>query len=717
MYDFLGVTENFAAIAKMPWTMRLRWLGANDAPLSLDGVSFKGRIALSNGGEAAMTCEKSEGYAEGNVLIVASDPLPEGRHYYELYCVSDSGAENRVLSGHIGVIPGIEELRNQLAGMYEARTLNVRLSGDVSARLQLEWLASSAAMVAAEQAWQHLQEMRATWNDMEDTRKRALEALDSLDKLDKEIEATKQKVDKTLEETVPWIGDNGNWWRGQGEGAYDMGKRAVGRDGVDGLNGTDGSDGRDGSDGVDGKDGEPGKSPVMKYVNDTIDGVAYEGIYWFNWDDDAGEYVFSRVKAEAKDGMPGVDADAFRTVYIESADELPEAGDKSTIYYVPQRNAQGEVELYHMWKWLEHADDGHYEWHNMFDTPTVDYFAQKGLENVPILAGNYEVAYPASYLPRISWVRAAVSAIVSNAIAEIKKIATAGEAGLLKLGSQNKYEDGAWLATNADGQGVIPPATTTRYGAVKVSTSTPMTNENAGLVGLNENGQLMTFRAGYQRFGGVALGTQYEVVCNNAPHCIPIPVANGDTTYNQYAGNMAGAITLNLAQEGCLKYNAAGPNGSNNTNAIWLDYDENSLSITDGKLSAGVWCSNAVIAGAPKPVTSDAVIKYVDERLKDYIKSSDGLTDYYTKKEVDSLFTSKLASYVTTSSLTSQLGSYVTTTSLTSKLSTYVTSASLTSTLGNYVQGANGLKKIHPLTLAQYNALATKETGTWYPCT
>lgn len=773
MLNFLGVESNFSVLANTKWESTFRFVdSATGETANLDALQFLGAAYVGEGDDVEVVefdLMRADNDAQRHVVYVSVPPMPEGRWPFSIYATNETGERMRLIAGYV---TAVGKLPDELGDRYELRTLMVRLPGDVNRHIQLEWAANSVAQQAAETAREEvkkgvadvktmadkwLSDANSLYNDVkaalekvQEIEKRAEDIYGNLDELKGLLEEAKLFVESKMDAFLPRIGEDGYWYRGT-ECLY---VRAEGRDGRDGLNGADGHDGADGRDGVDGEDGEPGKSPLIQYVDMDVDGEHYEGLYWFNWNNDSKAYEFSKTKAEAKDGMPGLDADYFRCVYVESTDDLPEVGDKNVMYFVPQYNDAGEVELYHTWRYLEHAD-GSYQWHNLFDTPTVDFFAQRNLENVEVLAGDYDVNYPEHYVTKISWVRRAVSVLVNSAVTAINKLASVSVAGLIKLGTSNKFSDGGWLATNEDGQGVIAPAQTTRYGVVKPSTSIVMTAENAGLIGMSADGKLMTYRAGYQRFGGVALSTQYEVTCNAANYCVTIPVADGKTDYNQYAGNMAGAIIFNLASGSCLRYNAAGPNGTNKTNSMWLAHDDTLKIDAQGRLSlnqntintliknyitgssSGVtyatqeWVDttwyNKLVSGTYNATNGQYKLgKWIDDKLKSYATTS-SLSNYVTTSALNTklnsyVTTSSLSNYVTTSALNTKLGSYATTsvlaqyvktTDLNTKLSAYATQAWVNAK--KYVVGS-GVTTLWVGTLTAYNNLASKSSTTAYLC-
>ena len=152
MLDFLGVTENWSAIENIPWTQR--WIFSDDAtrePVSLDGVTFTGKIYIEQQEPVDLDIQKSAVAEEANILTVSCQGLPEGRHAYEIYSVSESGNQNRLISGYIGVIKSIGKLVDK-SKTYVSRTLSVCLPDDVARQIRLEWNSCTIASISAEHA-------------------------------------------------------------------------------------------------------------------------------------------------------------------------------------------------------------------------------------------------------------------------------------------------------------------------------------------------------------------------------------------------------------------------------------------------------------------------------------------------------------------------------------------------------------------------------------
>lgn len=347
MLDFLGVTENWSAIENIPWTQR--WTFSDDStsdPVSLDGVTFTGKIYISQQRTPIdLDIQKSTSAEEANILIVSCIGLPEGRHPYEIFSISESGNQNRLISGYIGVIKSIDKLVDQLK-TYASRTLSIRLPGHVTRQIRLEWLSCTLAASSAQQAWEYYEQTKKKAEEMQETAQKAEQAVEKLEHLDDKLatldqgikdaqdaaaEAEKWAKDasrKGDDGLTPYIGPNGNWWTGEGYEAHDTGIRAVP---IDGTNGKDG------------QNGEPGKTPIIQYYSGQIGGIPCNGNYWYVWgiNPDTGkeEYTFTGILAEGKNGTPGhdgLDADSIKRLYLDTIDDLPRPGNHGTICYIPK---------------------------------------------------------------------------------------------------------------------------------------------------------------------------------------------------------------------------------------------------------------------------------------------------------------------------------------------------------------------------------------------
>lgn len=150
MFDFLGVTEHFPAVENVGWNMRWSFMDSDNLPINIDGITFAGKVQVRDK-VISMDVQKSPLPDDVNMLVISCEGLPQGRWPYEIWSKSDSGDENRLVSGCIGVTASIDKAKF-LVGEYASRTCLVRLPGDKTKFLKLEWLASTVAAASAQEA-------------------------------------------------------------------------------------------------------------------------------------------------------------------------------------------------------------------------------------------------------------------------------------------------------------------------------------------------------------------------------------------------------------------------------------------------------------------------------------------------------------------------------------------------------------------------------------
>lgn len=515
MLNFLGVTENFAVIENVPYSMT--WLFSDawtGEKISLDGVTFSGKIFVGENREIVeMDISKGE---EAHTLVVGCTSLPEGRWPYEIFCISDEGLKEKMLSGCIGVI-GSLEAKTVLDNRPTAdRTLSVRLPGDTARALKLEWLSSSLAQAAAASAWDAWEKTKGTVEKLSDAEDRlddlmkdTQEAMNRLGQMDDlmddihhEVESAHQAAQKAqdiLESGIlqgeqgdtPYIGENGHWWIAQ----TDTGIRAEGRDGVTPHIGANG--------------------------------------HWYIGEAD------TQVQAEGTDGM---DADFIRRVHIASPEELPEEGEKGVFYYVP--NSDGGYDVY---AWVDFPD-GEAAW-----TP----ISESTLQQATVRAHGTVRLSTGTVLTEGGMVG------VNESGQLLVRAASASVPGTVKLSTSSPSLIAPGLVgVNANGQLIVPEATVNQPGVIKVNNTKNVTQ--GAQVQTNANNLAMIPVAGNRTYGVVATGTQYPVIPHERPYIVSLPIANDDTRLNSAA--LYGTLTINLHRRGFLRYTS----GANTENG--LDY-------------------------------------------------------------------------------------------------------------------------------------------------
>lgn len=515
MFHFLGITENFVAIENVPYSMT--WLFSDTwtgEKISLDGVTFFGRIFVGED-RAVVEMDISKG-EEPHALVVGCTGLPEGRWPYEVFCISDEGLKERMLSGYIGVIGSLQIQTVQDGLPLADRTLSVRLPGDTARALRLEWLSTSAAQAAAASAWEACKKTQATADKLiqaedrlDDFAGKTDAALGELDKVDGLMDEIHEEVDRAHEAAqkaedllnsgvlqgekgdTPSIGGNGNWWI-SGE---DTGIRAEGRDGITPHIGENG--------------------------------------HWYIGETD------TQVQAEGTDGM---DADFIQRIYIASTEELPESGDKGIYYYIP--HPDGGYEVY---AWVDFPD-GESAW-----TP----ISESTLQQATVRAHGSVRLSTGSTLTDGGIVG------VNEAGQLLVRVASATVPGTVKLSTSTPSQIAPGLVgLNAAGQLIVVEATINQAGAIKVNNNKSV--ERGAQVQTDKNNVAMIPVAGNRSYGVVATGTQYPVIPHDRPYIVSLPIANDDTRLNSAA--LYGTLTINLHRRGFLRYTT----GANVDNG--LDY-------------------------------------------------------------------------------------------------------------------------------------------------
>lgn len=524
MLNFLGVTENFAVIENIPYSMTWdfsdSWTGEK---ISLDGVTFSGRIFVgADRKEVEMDISKGE---QAHLLVVGCTGLPEGRWPYEVFCISDEGLKERMLSGYIGVIGSlqVETIRDGLP--LADRTLSVRLPGDTARALRLEWLSTSIAQAAAASAWEAYQKTQDTADKLaqaegrlDDLAGKTDAALGELDKVDGLMEEIQEEVKNAHEAAqkaqdllnsgilqgekgdTPSIGENGNWWI-SGE---DTGIRAEGRDGITPHIGENG--------------------------------------HWYIGDTD------TQVQAEGTDGM---DADFIQRVYIATTADLPETGDKGIYYYIP--HPDGGYEVY---AWVDYPD-GESAW-----TP----ISESTLQQATVRAHGTVRLSTGSPLTDGGIVG------VNEAGQLLVRAASASIPGTVKLSTSTPSLIAPGLVgVNASGQLIVQEATINQAGAIKVNNTKSV--ERGAQVQTNKNNVAMVPVAGNRSYGVVATGTQYPVIPHDRPYIVSLPIASDDTRLNSAA--LYGTLTINLHRRGFLRYTtgANAENGLDYATGRYLSFD------------------------------------------------------------------------------------------------------------------------------------------------
>lgn len=172
--EYLGAEFNLTVLAGAAGEYELEFVRGEGVVLDVSGVTFGGVVVDAHGVERAIRVEHSE--CAVNVLHVVFPVLEEvGVCRYELFYASDDGERYRLAFGRVGVLSTRLVLERFGALEQAGRRLRVSVPGVAGEHLELEWLASTAAIAAAQQAVAVLERLQGV---ADDAVKRAEDAAD-----------------------------------------------------------------------------------------------------------------------------------------------------------------------------------------------------------------------------------------------------------------------------------------------------------------------------------------------------------------------------------------------------------------------------------------------------------------------------------------------------------------------------------------------------------
>lgn len=241
MLNFLGVSENLSVLADSRWVSTFLFTDeVTGEQAALDGVTFEGTVSVSEREEYALAFTRSSSDAQRHIVEVEVPPLPEGRWKYSIFVTHETGEKARLMYGYVTAVGAFIDTSGQ---SYANRTLEVKLPGDATKRIQLEWQASTVAQMAAKNALDAAERVADLQETAEDAVSKATEALGKLDKVEELVESAEtaageaqeaanqaqEIVDAAPREYIPTI--VGGYWYINGQ---NTGVKAEGEDGLDG---------------------------------------------------------------------------------------------------------------------------------------------------------------------------------------------------------------------------------------------------------------------------------------------------------------------------------------------------------------------------------------------------------------------------------------------------------------------------------------------------
>ncbi len=669
--NFLGVELSLAVIADRESRVVLALESAEEA-LLLDGVTFSA-VVVAHEVESDMPIAAIDGLA-GRVSLVIP-PLAEGRHRFEVVATNDAGESSTLVHGWIGAFSMIYQ--QDVANCHD-RTLRVIVPEREGDLLLVGWQASSAAMIAAEQARAWASQAQESAESVGDIIARAEMAVETAEEAVEKLDVVDAKLalfdDKIASAVIPNPHTN-TWW-------------------------------------IAGKDtfvpvtGEDGKSPQISNVGT-----------WMLWDEEQYMYVDSGEKAVPDDGcspyisplgtwvtfdplegwidtgvqaqgVNGLNGVSMRRVMIESVDELPEGEELGVYYYI--LNAQDAFDVY---AWLE-TPDGVGSWVMIGEANDIATAEVHGLVKLGTDA--------------LIEQGAAVGNDESGGLSV--PLASIDTAGAVVISFNEVIESGATIGFDEAGKLRVRTATMQDYGSVRLSMSATAQD---GCIGLMANGMIGTRRATLYHAGTVKLGSSIQQV-NPQPYIIGV----GATSDGQIANN--------ILRKGAIQHQRMG--GWTAHGMDWLDESAASnpayytaedyylglahtaqFSQSEGEGLELLSASSSMIAGV-------YIATSIDDTRPEAVMSASGLSahlseNYYTKGEIYTKGETQAADNVVKNWVSSN---YVSKSSL--EALGYATKQELAQGLATKMNTTPTVTRIEALTKAEFDALPARDATTLYIC-
>lgn len=522
------------------------------------------------------------------VHVLTLSELPEGRHHYEIYEVSDTGEQVVMVQGYIGVFNADNWQEPAIATNNPNRTLRIMLADDKRS-IEAQWLATSAAEGFAYQAKKYAK-------DLEDAMPTILAASEFMQNFNEALRKAIKVYDNEL-----WIGGENTHHKLKGE---------------DGLTPHIEPDGYwyIGDKRLIKAQGEDGITPHI-----TSDG------YW------AFGSEKTDVRAEGRDGLNG---SAMRRILIPSKYDLPEGKEQGVYYYVDMDG------YYDVYVWLEGAD----AWVCVGEANDIATMEVHGL--MKFTAGSQENGAP------VGWKKGKDNRPTGEAMVPLAGMSTPGSGkigteaiitqgapvgfnssnafyvnrattenfGVVKIGTSNTIGSGGYVGLNSAGMAMIPYASTSVAGVIKIGTSLELEND--------------------ARFKLVPGITRDGVLGNNLLLQGALKVKQGDVT-NSPDGHWARSDNLGIA------YNQLHPDrryfGLDHTEQFTQEEGKLELlsALYTGGAVGGVRLSTDMEEEGLDVVPSAAVVRQ-------YFENKYGQApDVLTRKEAEKMMAEMLESYAT----------------------------------------------------------------------
>lgn len=299
--DFLGATLNLTQLAGNASTYRLQFVTDDESDLDLSNCTFSGNVTSMADGSInrigiAMSTDNP------NILGLSFPALPIGNHHWELMCCDDTGDAQRVIHGQLLIVSTNLALSNDAGKIH--KTLQVRLPAGEANNLQCQWMASTAAQLAAEQAINASKGIDAKLDTATLLANQTKEYAEQAQAQLADAEAFMDSFNSRISEAVKIDPDDGSWVIG----GVDTNKPST---------------------------GDPGKSP---YVD--------ENGHWQYYSDIAGQWV----DGGQANGNDGIDGRSTKLLVIPNISFAPNPGDGVTVYC--PRYDSNDDRFFEVYQWV-----------------------------------------------------------------------------------------------------------------------------------------------------------------------------------------------------------------------------------------------------------------------------------------------------------------------------------------------------------------------------
>lgn len=289
--NFLGATLNLTQLAGSASTYRLEFVADDGSDLNLGNCTFSGNVtSMADGSINRIGIAMSSDQA--NILGLSFPVLPIGNHHWELMCCDDTGDAQRVIHGQLLIVSTNLDLSNNAGKIH--KTLQVRLPAAEANNLQCQWMASTAAQLAAEQAINASKNIDAKLDSATELANQAKECANKAQAELADAEAFMDDFNNRISDAIKIDPDDGSWVIG----------------GVDTNRPSTGSS---------------GKSPFVD--NDG---------HWQFYDDVAGRWL----DGGQANGNDGVDGRSTKLLVLPNISFAPTPGDGVTVY-CPRYDEEG----------------------------------------------------------------------------------------------------------------------------------------------------------------------------------------------------------------------------------------------------------------------------------------------------------------------------------------------------------------------------------------